>query len=205
VVQAKLPVMDFNGLSLLGAPGKVMVPRATSEQLVAAAASHLGDRHARAVDVGTGSGAIAIAIAAGCPNAEIWATDIDPDAVSLARANVCRHSLEKHVFVRQGDLLAPLAGRFDLIVANLPYLPVASAADHPELREEPFMAVFAGGDGLGAYRRLVDAAAGRLTGSGLLILQLRGRAVLARLPELPALRAALGPRDESPASRILAA
>jgi release factor glutamine methyltransferase len=184
--------VSFNGLTLATAPGRVMTPRPASEQLVAAACSRLGGGTARVADVGTGSGAVAIAIANACPNVEIWATDISPSAIALARTNVRLHRLEDRVFVRHGDLLKPIAGPLDLIVANLPYVAASSAAQHPDLVSEPAAAVFAAGDGLEPYRRLVDAAATRLADGGALLLQLDGRVVAASRAELPALRAALG-------------
>jgi release factor glutamine methyltransferase len=183
----------FNGLALATAPGRVMTPRAASEQLVAAACARLtAGRPARVVDVGTGNGAIAIAVAKACPNAELWATDISPAAVALARVNVRRHRLEDRVFVRHGDLLSPVSGCVDLVVANLPYLPISTVGRDPELASEPTAAVFAAGDGLDPYRRLVDAAASRLTERGGLLLQLDRRVVAASRTELPMLRAALG-------------
>ena len=184
-------IVTFNGLVLATAPGQVMAPRAASEQLVATACSCVAGRPARVADVGTGSGAIAIAIAKACPNAEVWATDISRSAVALARANVRRHRLENRVFVRHGDLLAPVPGPVDLIVANLPYLAASSAAQHPDLLSEPAAAVFAAGDGLEPYRRLVDAAAIQLADGGALLLQLNRRVVESSRSELPALRAAL--------------
>jgi release factor glutamine methyltransferase len=181
----------FDGLILLSSPGRVMTPRATSEQLVAAASAHVGAGVARVVDVGTGSGAIAIAVASACPHAEVWATDNSRSAVLLARANARRHGLAGRVFVRHGDLLAPVPGRFDVIVANLPYLAASTATDYPELKAEPFEAVFSSGDGLALDRRLVDAAPTRLAEDGVLLLQLERRLVVAGHDELPALRAAL--------------
>jgi release factor glutamine methyltransferase len=183
--------VTFNGLSLVTAPRRVMTPRATSEQLVAAARRYVGDSAGRVVDVGTGSGAIAIAIATACPNAEVWATDTSAQAVALARANVRRHRLRGRLRVRRGDLVSPVPGRFDVIAANLPYVPACLAADRPELEAEPFDAVFGPGDGLGPYRRLLDGAAGRLTDRGVLLLQIDGRLVVAASDELPALRTAL--------------
>lgn len=183
--------VTFDGLRLFSLPGRVMTPRATSEQLVDAAHAHIGGDAARVADVGTGGGAIAIAIASGCPRAEVWASDISRSAVLLARANVRRHGLTGRVRICQGDLLAQLPGRFDVIVANLPYVPASSAADHPELAREPFGAVFAAGDGLAGYRRLLDVAATRLTADGLVLLQLDRRVLAASLTELPTLRAAL--------------
>lgn len=168
-----------------------MTPRPASEQLVAAAAAYIGGRRARVADVGTGSGAIAIAIATVCPRAEVWATDTSDLAVALARVNVRRHRMSHRVHVRHGNLLAPVGGLFDVIAANLPYVPASAAADHPELKREPFDAVFAAGDGLEPYRQLVDSAATRLTDGGVLLLQLDRRLVSAGRRELPALRAAL--------------
>jgi release factor glutamine methyltransferase len=182
----------FNGLSLGTATGWVMTPRAASEQLVATARARLAGRPARVADIGTGSGAIAIAIAIACPNAEVWATDVSRSAVALARANVRRHRLEDRVFVRHGDLLTPVRDPLDLIVANLPYLAASTAAQHPDLLSEPASAVFAAGDGLEPYRRLVDAASIQLADGGSLLLQLNRQVVEASRSELPALRAALG-------------
>jgi release factor glutamine methyltransferase len=154
--------------------------------------ARLAGRPACVADVGTGSGAIAIAIAIACPNVEVWATDISHGAVALARANVRRHRLEDRVQIRHGDLLAPVPGPIDLVVANLPYIAASAAAEHPDLMSEPAAAVFADGDGLGPYRRLVDAAATRLADGGTLLLQLDRRVVAASRAELPALRVALG-------------
>src|SRR2546423_5777736 len=143
----------FNGLALLIAPGRVMTPRTASEQLVAAACARLAGRPARAADIGTGSGAIAIAIANACPNVEVWATDISRSAVALARANVRRHRLEDRVFVRHGDLPAPVPGPVGLIVANLPYVAAPPAAQPPDLLSEPIAPGFAAGVGPAPYRR----------------------------------------------------
>ena len=193
--------MTFNGLKLLTSPGVVMTPRPTSEQLVAAASAHVGDGQARLVDVGTGSGAIAIALALACLHAEVWATDTSRSAVRLARANVLRHGLSGRVFVCQGDLLAPVPGPADVIVANLPYVPASSAPDRPELDAEPFDAVFVEGDGLDPYRRLVDGAITRLADGGVLLFQLNRRLLAAGRSELPALAAALA----VPGSRVTGA
>jgi release factor glutamine methyltransferase len=184
--------VKFNGLALVTAAGWVMTPRAASEQLVATARTRLAGRPARVADVGTGSGAIAIAIAIACPKVEVWATDISRSAVALARANVRRHRLEDRVFVGHGDLLTLVPGPVDVIVANLPYVAASTAAQHPDLVSEPAAAVFAPGDGLEPYRRLVDAAAVQLADGGALLLQLDRRVVASSRAELPMLRAALG-------------
>ena len=162
----------FAGLELITAPGLVMTPRPASVALVERALQHIGERDAIVVDAGTGSGAIAIAIALAAPRARVWATDVSGEAVELARRNVERYGVD--VSVRHGDLLEPVPGAIDVVVANLPYLPSAELALHPDLGEEPLEAVFASGDGLDPYRRLRSASAERLTPDGLLAVQLRG-------------------------------
>lgn len=198
--------MTFNGLSLLSAPGRVMTPRSASEQLVAEACTRLTGGRARVADVGTGGGAIAIALASECPDAEVWATDTSRCAVLLARANVRRHGLEDRVLVRRCDLLAEVPAPVDLIVANLPYVPASTAAEHPDLLAEPFESVFAPGDGLGPYRRLLEAASRWLADDGELLLQLHRRVLAATRAELPALGAALeASASEHATSAILSA
>jgi HemK-like putative methylase len=165
-----------------------MTPRPATEQLVARALELVRDRPARVVDVGTGSGAIAIAVAAAAPKARVWATDTSRCAVALARLNVRRHGLADRVVVRHGDLLEPVPGSVDLIVANLPYLPAAAAARYPDLAAEPGESVFADGDGLDPYRRLLAVSAERLTRGGVLVFQLHRRVVSAKRDELSAVR-----------------
>jgi release factor glutamine methyltransferase len=177
------PTARFGGLELVTSPF-VMTPRETSTGLVACAIDHLEDRPGVVVDVGTGSGAIALAVAEAAPQAAVWATDVSPAAVELARLNARRAGLESRVTVRHGNLLDPFPGTADAIVANLPYLPIGERRSYPELDSEPVNAVFAEGDGLGLVRRLVAAARRRLTPDGLLALQVRGRIHAARPPEL---------------------
>lgn len=174
-----------------------MTPRPATERLLDAAVSITGDRPARVADVGTGSGAIAVALAVALPRAEVFATDTSADAVLLARANVARLRLAERVTVLHGNLLDPVPGALDLVVANLPYLPLAEARRHPELAREPAEAVFACGDGLDAYRALVATSWKRLTTEGTLVIQLRRRVLAARRDQLHALAAALAPSVSS--------
>jgi release factor glutamine methyltransferase len=183
--------VSFNGLSLATRPGWVMTPRRASKQLVAEALDRVGSRSARVVDVGTGSGAIAVAIAAAAPDVHIFATDTSRCAVALARANVRRHDLSDRITVCHGDLLEPVPGPIDLVVANLPYLPAADSGRYPDLADEPAAAVFASGDGLEPYRRLLEACAERLGDDAAVILQLHRRVLAATRTELPTLRARL--------------
>jgi HemK-like putative methylase len=195
--------VTFNGLSFATDPGRVMAPREASEQLVAAAAEHIGSRHARVVDVGTGSGAIAVGIAAAAPNANVVATDTSRCAVALARVNIYRHGLGDRVTVCHGDLLDPVAGPIDLVVANLPYLPAADADRYPDLGGEPASAVFAAGDGLDPYRRLLAACAERLDGDAAVIVQLHRRVLAGTCADLQTLRARI--EGFAPVPRLAAA
>jgi release factor glutamine methyltransferase len=183
-----VPETTFYRLPLLTEPGRVMTPRPASEHLATTALAFLGDRAATVVDVGTGSGALALAIAHAAPAAHVWATDTSLDAVRLARENAELHGLKDRVLVRHGSLLDPVPGEIDLVVANLPYLPLADAPRFPDLEGEPPEAVFAHGDGLDPYRRLLDACAHRLSADGAVALQLHRRVLTARRDELGALR-----------------
>ena len=185
-------ITTFGGLELATSPF-VMTPRETSTGLVACATNRLAGEPGVVVDVGTGSGAIALAIAKAAPRASVWATDTSPAAVELARLNAQRAGLGGRIAVRRGNLLDPFPGRADVIVANLPYLPLSERNIHPELESEPVSAVYAEGDGLGLVRRLVASARRRLTPDGLLAIQVRGRIHAAAMPELHLLEQLLAP------------
>jgi release factor glutamine methyltransferase len=148
--------------------------------------AHVGAKRARIADVGTGSGAVAVAIALRAPQAEIWAVDVSRAAVELARANVARYGVGARVHVVHGQLLEPVPGALDLVVANLPYLPEGLRVEdaYADLLAEPAAAVFAPGDGLGPYRRLLAATEWRLRDEGALLIQYRGAVFEARRSEL---------------------
>jgi release factor glutamine methyltransferase len=170
-------------------PGVVFVPRVATERLVEAALARIGDRPARVADVGTGSGAIAVALAANAPNVEVWASDASEAAARLACENARRLGVADRVHARMGDLLDGLPRNLDLVLANLPYLP----ADQPDPRydAEPASSVYAAGDGLEPYRKLLAQAAGHLHREGAVIVQLHGEILEAERHELTVLAARL--------------
>jgi release factor glutamine methyltransferase len=177
----------FHGLEFLTAPGRVFTPRSTTEALVDAALAHIDERPLRIADVGTGSGAIGVSIAVAAPQVEIFATDVNPDAVALARENAERHGVTDRMHVFEGDLLKPIPGEVDLVVANLPYLP--EDEHHPELEDEPPVAVYAPGDGLGPLRQMLFICeAGKLAMPGFALVQYRGDVLEADCQHLPELR-----------------
>jgi release factor glutamine methyltransferase len=177
----------FHGLPFLAAPGRVFTPRQTTEALVDAAIAHIDSQHLRVADVGTGSGVIGVSIAVAAPQVEVFATDISPEAVALARENAARHGVGDRVHVFEGDLLTPVPSEVDLVVANLPYLP--EDEPRPELADEPPEAVYAPGDGLGPLRKLLQLCeAGKLAMPGFALVQYRGDVLEADCQHLPELR-----------------
>jgi release factor glutamine methyltransferase len=178
----------FSDLTFLTAPGRVFSPRRSTEGLVDKALELADARPLRVADVGTGTGAIAVALAVKAPHLDVWASDTSDEAVDLARANAKRHGVSARVHVRRGNLLQPLPGRFDLIVANLPYLP--EALHDARYDAEPHDAVYAPGDGLGHYRRLLDACRdGKLViPGGAVLIQFHRNVLAANCWELEDLR-----------------
>lgn len=125
-------------------------------------------------DVGTGSGAIALAIAANTRETDIYAIDVSSAALALASENAVRNGLSHRVRFLQGDLLAPLPGPVNLIVANLPYV---ALSEWPDLaldiaQFEPSLALAGGADGLEIIRRLLGQAPGFLLPEGALLLEI---------------------------------
>jgi release factor glutamine methyltransferase len=172
-----------------------MTPRPTTEALVDWAVEWIGSRSVRVADVGTGSGAVAIAVALRAPGARIWATDDSEHAVALARANVARFGLEPRVRVFAGNLLEPLAGQLDLVLANLPYHAAArSRGPASACRDQPEHAIYAPGDGLRFNRELIEACRTRLSAGGALAIQLYGHLLSAGSGELEQLLAEIEAR-----------
>jgi HemK-like putative methylase len=189
----------FCGLPFTIAPGRVFTPRPATERLVRTADELLGDEPKKVVDVGTGSGVVAVCLAVRNPQIEVWAVDKSPEAVALARENAERHGVADRVHVIAGDLLEPVPGRADVVVANLPYLP--DSLHDPRYDTEPPEAVYAPGDGLGPYRRLLNACRdGKLvTPGGGVVIQFHREALAANCWQLEDLRAQLEERKEAAA------
>jgi release factor glutamine methyltransferase len=131
---------------------RALIPRPETELLVQFA---LERAPSSVLDVGTGSGAIALAVADELPGCQVTATDTSPPALELAAENAARLRLTERVAFAAGT--APDGERFDLVLANLPYVRDADwPALQPEIREfEPRSALTAGGDGLDAIRSLL--------------------------------------------------
>lgn len=157
----------------------VLIPRPETEHLLEAALDFITARAAQgspvtaAVDVGTGSGALAVTLAAHASQTRVWATDISPDALAIARHNAARSGVQ--VTFLEGDLLEPLlaqGGRVDLVMANLPYIATDEMLALEVSRYEPHLALDGGPDGLRLIRRLLVQAPGAINPGALILLEI---------------------------------
>ncbi|MBX3063394.1 MAG: peptide chain release factor N(5)-glutamine methyltransferase [Anaerolineae bacterium] len=148
----------------------VLIPRPETEHLVEAALEWAeGRANLRIVDVGTGSGVIALSLAARLLEARVLATDYSAAALLVAREN--GEGLRNVSYV-QADLLAGIAGTFDIIAANLPYIAIEDLSVLDVAKFEPHVALNGGADGLVLIRRLLTQAPARLATPGLLLLEI---------------------------------
>jgi release factor glutamine methyltransferase len=167
-----LGVREFYGRPLR-VDRRVLVPRPETELLVDLAIEFAAGveatdrprgRGLRVADVGTGSGALAVTLALELPEAEVWASDLSVEALEVARMNGAALCGPRRVRFVQGDLASALTGRYDVVVANLPYLPTyALESAEPELRFEPRDALDGGPDGLRVIERLLSELTGVLS------------------------------------------
>jgi release factor glutamine methyltransferase len=196
---------EFYGLAF-GVDSRALIPRPETELLVAeaerevawrltAAPRPAGTPRLRVVDVGTGSGAIAITLATllrrrrMLPEVSILAVDCSADALALARENAAGHSVADEAVFAAADLLPEGEAAFDLILANLPYIPSAEIDRLPVAASfEPRMALDGGLDGLAVIRRLLAALPSALVPEGTALLEIgfdQGPAVERAVAGLP--------------------
>jgi len=143
----------FWGREFLVTP-EVLVPRPETELLVQTALELPLSETARVLDVGTGSGCIAVSLAAERPRWRVCAVDRSPAALRVAGRNIERHGVEIELFL--GDLASAAAPPWDLVVANLPYIPSSNLERLPkEVRHDPSAALDGGADGLDLVRALL--------------------------------------------------
>jgi release factor glutamine methyltransferase len=178
---------DFRGLDLL-VDRRVLVPRPETEVVAEVALEEVARLGARrgthdpwsagiteypVADLGTGSGAIALALASELPDAEVWATDVSPDALSVARANLAGvGSAATRVRLEAGSWFDPLPdhlrGRLRLVVSNPPYVAETEVPDLPaDVADwEPRLALVSGPTGLEAIAAIVAEAPAWLDPAG---------------------------------------
>ena len=154
---------------------RVCIPRSPLAELIEAGFEPWLRRRSvrRVLELCTGSGCIAAACAVAFPASEVVATDISPAALCVAERNMRRFALQRRVALREGDLFAGAEGRFDLLIANPPYVPLGAYEALPrEYRHEPRLALTDGANGLAIAERILRSAADYLTDDGLLALEL---------------------------------
>jgi len=146
-------------------------PRPETEALIAAA---LEEPFARLLDLGTGTGCILLSLLAERPGATGLGTDISAAALAVAAENARALGLADRAALRRGDWFDGVAGPFDLIVSNPPYIAAAEMPGlAPEVRDwEPAGALSPGGDGLAAYRAILGALPAHLAPGGRLMLEI---------------------------------
>jgi release factor glutamine methyltransferase len=190
---ARVPLAHLTGragfwtLDLEVSPA-TLIPRADSEAVVEAALE--GPPPRRVLDLGTGTGALLLAVLSEVPEATGIGVDVRPEAAALAARNAARHGLAARAAFLAGDWGAALAGRFDLVLANPPYIPRSEIAGlMPEVAaHEPASALDGGPDGLDAHRAILAALPGLLAPSGRAVLELG----FGQGPAVAALAAAAG-------------
>ena len=171
---------DFYGHSFL-VNEQVLVPRPESEVILAMLDELMQDNHLRAVlDVGTGSGCLAISVKLAHPGLAVSACDISESALPVAKRNAARLLPSgRQIKFYQSDLLSdlPVDSRFDLIVANLPYLSPGQDGLSPELAYEPAIALYADDDGLSLIKQLITTAPAHLMSRGYLLLEMNTKQI----------------------------
>jgi release factor glutamine methyltransferase len=196
---------EFHGLAF-AVDARALIPRPETELLVEEAERDIawrlisvprpaGTPPVRVVDVGTGSGAIPIALASllrrrrMLPEVAILAVDCSSDALDLAKENTVGHALADSISFAEADLLPPGEPPFDVVLANLPYIPSAEVDRLPVAASfEPRLALDGGPDGLGVIRRLLDQIPAALADGGVALLEIgwdQGPAVAAAVAALP--------------------
>lgn len=164
---------DFWTVRIGVGPG-VLIPRPDSETLIEAALSRVDDKEAPllVLDLGTGPGTLLLALLSDLPQAAGLGIDASLEALALAEENAMRLRMADRAVFREGDWAADVAGQFDLILCNPPYIAdseelMPDVADH-----EPAGALFAGADGLDDYRRIIPDLPRLLAPGGAAILEI---------------------------------
>ena len=151
---------------------RALIPRPETEELAEWILSWPLPENQRVLDMGCGSGVLGLTLAAARPGWELILADVSPDSLSLARENEAKLEVSNAAFL-ESDLFSAIAGEFDGIVANLPYVPESDRATMArEVLHDPALALFSGADGLDLIRKFIPEAFQRLKPGGWLVLEI---------------------------------
>ena len=162
----------------------VLIPRPETELLIDGALQFLIQypERRKVADVGTGCGGVAVTLASEVPDVWVTATDLSLRALLVAQSNAREHHVASRVHLLQADLLAPVVGPFDLICANLPYIPTEILQGLAVVSREPCTALDGGADGMVIIHRLLTCLPDLLEMNGRALFEIgtgQGDAVLA--------------------------
>lgn len=166
-------IQAFYGLDFMVTPD-VLIPRPETELLVEEAINWLQAHPNRrsALDMGTGSGAIAVTLADQVEDLNVTAADISPAALDIARKNAEKFEVEDRVRLIQSDLWQSIDSPFDLIAANLPYVPSEKLKTLAVAQHEPILALDGGADGLQVLRTFLAHVSEHILPGGLILLEI---------------------------------
>jgi release factor glutamine methyltransferase len=164
---------EFYGLRFKVTPD-VLIPRPETELLVEQGLDWLEKKCTRRLvaDIGTGSGCIAVSLVHQIKDLQVIATDISLPALRIAAFNACEHSVDQQIHFLQADLMPPGNFQFDLICANLPYIPALSLPVLDVSKREPALALNGGHEGLDLIGRLIQQSSARIKPGGRLLLEI---------------------------------
>jgi release factor glutamine methyltransferase len=157
----------------------VLIPRPETELLVEHAVAYIHDNIQyiqpwKIIDIGTGSGSIAISLATSIPGLKVTATDFSSKALIVAQFNAKKAGVEKSIHFIQADLLEhpELAGKFQVLLCNPPYIPTKALSDLSVSNYEPNIALDGGEDGMEIIRRIIASIKSRLATEGLFLMEM---------------------------------
>jgi release factor glutamine methyltransferase len=164
---------EFYGLEF-AVTADTLIPRPETELLIEAAMGWLQQHPDRrlAADIGTGSGCIAVSLAVYARNLQVAATDLSLRGLQVARGNAMKHGVAGRVHFVLSDLFPPTIEPYDLVCANLPYIPSRQLRDLEVYGREPSLALDGGPAGIDLIQRFLQSAPPNVNPGGLLLLEI---------------------------------
>ncbi|MEP2776983.1 MAG: peptide chain release factor N(5)-glutamine methyltransferase [Luteolibacter sp.] len=170
-LQHLLGDVPFHGRDFI-CDARGLIPRPETEELVEMILKTLPSGQLDILDMGCGSGVLGLTLAAERTESRVTLADVSPDALALTRENAAKLGIE-NISLIHSDLFASVPGKFDLIVANLPYVPAGEAATMArELSHDPALALFSGADGMDLLRNFIPGSVNFLKPGGVVALEI---------------------------------